>query len=71
MKKLKLENFSVQEMNAVDLDSNELILIQGGKVPGWASKTFWGAVFYELASNWEAVKAGARDGWNGEYNNKY
>lgn len=67
----KLEKYGVQEMNAVDLDLNELILIQGGEVPKWLRGTIWGAVAYELASNWEAVKAGARDGWNGKYNNKY
>jgi len=68
----KLEKYGVQEMNAVDLDSNELILIQGGaELPKWLRKTFWGAALYEIVTNWEAAKAGARDGWNGKYNNKY
>ncbi|RDC57311.1 hypothetical protein DU508_09070 [Pedobacter chinensis] len=66
MKKLELENFGVQEM-----DAKEMVVIDGGNLPPWAKGGIWGAIAYEIMDNWKAVKAGLSDGWNGTYNNKY
>jgi len=58
----------LKQLNLVELDSKELILVEGGN---WLKTTIWGTLIYEAASNWEAIKAGVVDGWNGTYNNKY
>lgn len=58
----------LKQLNLVELDSNELILIEGGNV---LRTTIWGTLLYEALSNWDAIKAGIFDGWNGTYNNKY
>lgn len=58
----------LKQLNVVELDSKELILSEGGN---WLKTSIWGTIVYELASNWDAIKAGISDGWNGTYNNKY
>jgi hypothetical protein len=55
-------------LNVIELDSIESGNYEGGN---WLRTTIWGTIVYELASNWDAVKAGISDGWNGNYNNKY
>lgn len=58
----------LKTLNVIELDSNELMNFEGGN---WFRTTIWGTIAYELVSNWDAVKAGISDGWNGTYNNKY
>jgi len=58
----------LKQLNVDELNSEELIVFEGGN---WLRTTIWGTIVYEVLSNWEAVKAGASDGWNGTYNNKY
>lgn len=58
----------LRQLNLAELDSKELILFEGGN---WLKTSIWGTIVYELASNWDAIKAGISDGWNGTYNNKY
>lgn len=58
----------LKQLNLVELDSKELILCEGGN---FLKTTFWGTLLYEALSNWDAIKAGVADGWNGTYNNKY
>ena len=58
----------LKHLNLVELDSKELILFEGGN---WLKTTIWGTIVYEVASNWQSIKAGISDGWNGTYNNKY
>lgn len=58
----------LKQLNVVELDSKELILSEGGN---WLKTSIWGTIVYEVASNWDAIKAGISDGWNGTYNNKY
>lgn len=58
----------LNRLNLIELDSKELINFEGGN---WLKASIWGTIAYELASNWDAVKAGISDGWNGTYNNKF
>jgi len=58
----------LNRLNVIELDSKELINFEGGN---WLRASIWGTIAYEFASNWDAVKAGISDGWNGTYNNKY
>jgi hypothetical protein len=58
----------LKRLNVIELDSKELFNFEGGN---WLRTTIWGTIAYELASNWDAIKAGVSDGWNGTYNNKY
>lgn len=59
---------NLRQLNLVELDSKELNLFEGGN---WLKTSIWGTIVYEVASNWDAIKAGISDGWNGTYNNKY
>lgn len=61
MKKLELENFGVLE-----LDAKEMQKIDGGKAPGWIKKLGWGYLVVEVIENWEEIKEGFSDGWNGK-----
>ncbi|WP_443937435.1 hypothetical protein [Pedobacter sp. MW01-1-1] len=56
MKKLKFENFGVQELDAIEKEA-----INGGN---WIKKFGWGYVVTELINNWDDIKGGFRDGWN-------
>lgn len=58
----------LHRLNVIELDSKELINIEGGN---WIRASIWGTIAYEIASNWDAVKAGFSDGWNGTYNNRF
>jgi hypothetical protein len=58
----------MEQLNLVELDSRELINIEGGN---FLKKLTWYGIIIELANNWDAVKAGISDGWNGTYNNKF
>lgn len=58
----------LKQLNLVELDSKELTLFEGGSVVKWP---FWVTVATEILSNWDAIKAGASDGWNGTYNNRF
>lgn len=58
----------LKQLNLVELDSEELMLLEGGGAGKWS---FWVTVATEILANWEAVKAGASDGWNGTYNNRF
>ena len=58
----------LKQLKVVELNSGELVNVEGG---GWLTKFSWVWVFTELANNWDAVKAGISDGWNGTYNNKF
>lgn len=66
MKKLELENFGV-----LQIDTFELMEIDGGQLPSWMKGGIWGAIAYEIMDNWKVVKIAVSDGWNGTYNNKY
>jgi len=65
---LKFKKMELNRLNVVELDAKELINCDGGN---WLKGTLWGSLVYELAMNWDAVKAGFSDGWNGTYNNKF
>jgi hypothetical protein len=58
----------LKQLKVVELDSGALVNVEGG---GWLTKGSWVGVFIELVNNWDAVKAGISDGWNGTYNNKF
>ena len=55
-------------LNVIELDSVESGNYEGGN---FIRTSIWGVIAYELLSNWNAVKAGITDGWNGTYNNKF
>lgn len=59
----------LKQLNLVELSYKDLTLLGGGV--NWLKGTIWGTIAYELVSNWDAVKAGISDGWNGTYNNKF
>jgi len=52
----------LQKLNLVELDLEEATLIDGGKGIGWA----WLAE--QIVENWNEIKQGVSDGWNGNYN---
>ena len=58
----------LKQFNLVELDSKELTLLEGGSIFKWS---IWAPILGELANNWDAIKAGASDGWNGTYNNRF
>ena len=45
--------------NLVELDATEMTNIEGG------SKGIWGWLIKEIIENWDEIKRGASDGWNG------
>jgi hypothetical protein len=59
-----------KQLKLVELNSEELVNIDGGGA-SWLKKFSFYGVLWELANNWDAIKAGASDGWNGTYNNKF
>jgi len=58
----------LKPLNVIELDSKESINFEWGN---WQKASIWGTIAYELASNWDAVKARIFDGWNRTYNNKF
>lgn len=57
---MNLKNLNVQDMNSL-----EMVEVEGGLMQengGWA----WLAG--QIIDNWDHIKAGAVDGWNGTYN---
>jgi len=58
----------LKQLKVVELNSGELVNVVGG---GWFTKFTWYGALIELVNNWDAVKAGLSDGWNGTYNNKF
>ena len=65
-----MEKFELSFWTLSELSFNESLQIGGGE-GNWLKTSIWGTIAYEVASNWEAIKAGISDGWNGTYNNKY
>lgn len=60
----------LKQLNLVELDSGELVNVNGGEASRLKKFTWYG-ILIELAHNWDAIKAGISDGWNGTYNNKF
>lgn len=51
----------MKNLNLVELNAQEMKSVDGGG-GGWA----WLAE--QIIDNWSEIKAGLRDGWNGNYN---
>ena len=52
----------------LELNEKELSTTNGGSFLGTLlRKTLWGAIVYEVASNWGSIKEGIQDGWNNNY----
>ncbi|WP_165579303.1 hypothetical protein [Chryseobacterium sp. BLS98] len=53
---------NLAKLNLVELEAHETILVNGGGNGGW----LWLAE--QVIENWNEIKSGLSDGWNGNYN---
>jgi hypothetical protein len=59
-----MKTFSFTELNLVELSFDESSSTEGGSLPKWAKGGVWAYLATEIIDNWEAIKKGAKEGWN-------
>lgn len=54
---------NLENLNLVEMNSQEMVSVDGGGMPSWMKKLGWAYLAQEVIDNWDEIKEGWREGW--------